>query len=155
MAQTATLNPTQIHLLMMFAFNSSEEYAREVQDVLTQHFLLTDDHEAAGNWKYSVDDRTLFNYYYKAWQQQTKFLSSVSRIRQNQAFRKIVDMGGNAVPYILEEIERQPSTLVWALNEIFHKKIGQQNTVTEACRLWINMNKPKLPMPASALTRQK
>ena len=27
--ETATLNPTQMHLLKLFAFNNSEEYARE------------------------------------------------------------------------------------------------------------------------------
>ena len=46
-------------------------------------------------------------------------------------------MGGNAVPFILEEIKRKPSNLVWALNAIFHKKIGTGATVTEACKLWI------------------
>ena len=36
--ETATLNPTQMHLLKLFAFNNSEKYAREIQMVLTQHF---------------------------------------------------------------------------------------------------------------------
>ena len=34
--ETATLNPTQMHLLKLFAFNNSEEYAREIQMVLTR-----------------------------------------------------------------------------------------------------------------------
>ena len=83
------------------------------------------------------NDRVLFRQYLEQWQQGTQFLSSVSAIINHPSFLHIVNMGGNAVPYILEEIERQPSNLVWALNAIFHKKIGEGGTVTEACRLWI------------------
>ena len=44
--ETTALNPTQMHLLKMFAFNGSEEYAREVQEVLTRHFQDRLDAEA-------------------------------------------------------------------------------------------------------------
>ncbi len=54
MAQTATLNPTQMHLLKLFAFNSSEECAREVQDVLTQHFQLLLDAESDRLWEEGI-----------------------------------------------------------------------------------------------------
>lgn len=50
MAQTAILNPTQMHLLKIFSFNSSEDYAREVQDVLTRHFQQLLDAEADRLW---------------------------------------------------------------------------------------------------------
>ena len=83
------------------------------------------------------DDRQLFSKYHDEWQHDTKFLSSVSAITAHPAFSQIVNMGGNAVPFIIEEIERKPSNLVWALNAIFHKKIGNGETVTEACKLWI------------------
>ncbi len=83
------------------------------------------------------DDRTLFYSYFEKWKEDTKFLSSVAAITSHDSFKAIVDMGGNAVPYILEEIERKPSNLVWALNAIFHNKIGKGNTVSEACKLWI------------------
>ena len=48
--ETATLNPTQMHLLKLFAFNNSEEYAREIQMVLTQHFQSRLDAEADRLW---------------------------------------------------------------------------------------------------------
>lgn len=140
MMQTTTnsvLTPTQMHLLKLFSFNSSEDYAREVEGVLTTHFLLKDTADCLSNWEFAIDDHSLFTFYLDLWRKQTKFLSSVNQIKQNQAFRKIVDMGGNAVPYILKEIEREPSQLVWALNEIFHKKTGEKNSITEACKLWI------------------
>ena len=48
--ETAALNPTQMHLLKLFAFNNSEEYAREVQMVLTRHFQAQLDAEADRLW---------------------------------------------------------------------------------------------------------
>ncbi len=82
------------------------------------------------------DDRTAFTKHLHQWQQETGFLSSVAAITSHSSFRQIVNMGGNAVPFIIEEIERKPSNLVWALNAIFHKKIGEGKSITEACKLW-------------------
>ena len=48
--ETATLTPTQMHLLKLFSFNNSEEYAREIQMVLTRHFLSRLDEEADRLW---------------------------------------------------------------------------------------------------------
>ena len=48
--ETTALNPTQMHLLKLFAFNNSEEYAREVQTVLTRHFQAQLDAEADRLW---------------------------------------------------------------------------------------------------------
>ena len=44
------LNPTQMHLLKLFSFNNSEDYAQEVQLVLTQHFQRQLDAEADRLW---------------------------------------------------------------------------------------------------------
>ena len=44
--ETTALNPTQMHLLKLFAFNKSEDYAREVQMVLTRHFQAQLDAES-------------------------------------------------------------------------------------------------------------
>jgi hypothetical protein len=56
---------------------------------------------------------------------------------EHPSFIEIVNMGGNAVPFILQEIDEKPSNLVWALNKIFHKKIGENCNIREACELWI------------------
>ena len=36
--ESTVFNPTQLHLLKMFAFASSEERLKEVKDVLAKHF---------------------------------------------------------------------------------------------------------------------
>ena len=51
MQATSTLNPTQMHLLKLFAFNNSEEFAREVQMVLTRYFQQQLDEESDRLWE--------------------------------------------------------------------------------------------------------
>ena len=48
-------------------------------------------------------------------------------------------MGEQAVPFIGQSIEAQPSLLVWALNMIFNGKISDKKdlTIGEACKLWV------------------
>lgn len=36
--ETIVFNPIQQHLLMMFAYDSTEEHLKEVKDVLVKHF---------------------------------------------------------------------------------------------------------------------
>jgi hypothetical protein len=73
------------------------------------------------------------------WEQKTLFLSSTKSIIENADFQSIVAMGYIAVPFIIEEIERKPSTLVWALNLIYNRKItnNPNATITDACKLWV------------------
>jgi len=73
------------------------------------------------------------------WKHKTKFLSSAKAITEDIDFLSIVAMGNSAVPYIIEEIEETPSTIVWALNLIFNKKItsNPNTTISEACKLWV------------------
>jgi len=86
-------------------------------------------------WTY----RFVFESYLMDWKEKTMFLSSTKSIVENEDFKSIVAMGKSAVPYIIEEIENKPSTLVWALNFIFNKKItdNSNTTITEACKLWV------------------
>ena len=52
--ETTVLNPTQMHLLKLFSFNNSEEYAREIQTVLTRHFQERLDAESDRLWDEGV-----------------------------------------------------------------------------------------------------
>ena len=48
------MNPTQMHLLKLFAFNNSESYAREIQLVLTRYFQQKLDEESERLWDSGV-----------------------------------------------------------------------------------------------------
>lgn len=76
-----------------------------------------------------------------AWESKTKLHSSISKIIEDENFRKIVEMGDKAIPLIIEEIDKKPSTLVWALNLITQSSLqsNQRLTVTEACSRWVKI----------------
>lgn len=76
-----------------------------------------------------------------AWESKTKLHSSISKIIEDENFRKIVEMGDKAIPLIIEEIDKKPSTLVWALNLITQSSLqsNQRLTVTEACSRWAKL----------------
>lgn len=76
----------------------------------------------------------------QGWKKRTMFLSSAKKIVMDNGFQEILQMGENAVPFIIKEIQDSPSALVWALNIIYQKKISDdpQLTITEACKLWVD-----------------
>jgi len=55
--EATSLNPTQLHLLKMFSFNNSEEYARKIQEVLTKHFQERLDAETDRLWDEGILDQ--------------------------------------------------------------------------------------------------
>ena len=80
-----------------------------------------------------------FQLHLQKWREKTMFLSSVNDIINDADFRFIVSMGELAVPFIKEDISNRPSTLVWALNFIYGKKISNRPnlTIADACKLWM------------------
>lgn len=59
--QATTLNPTQMHLLKLFAYNNSEAFAREIQGVLTAHFQKQLDEEADRLWDQGILNQEKLN----------------------------------------------------------------------------------------------
>jgi len=86
-----------------------------------------------------MSNERYFEYNYNEWRRKTMFVSSIQEIINNENFKAIVSMNRNAVPFILNEISKAPSTLVWALNMIYNSKItnNPNATITEACKLWM------------------
>ena len=86
-----------------------------------------------------LNDKHRFLNYYNEWCNNTKFLSSIKAVIEDENFKAIVAMGQRAVPFIIDEIDIHPSNLVWALNLIFERKITDRKdiTITDACKLWV------------------
>lgn len=83
--------------------------------------------------------KTRFNILYQSWMEKTVFFSSAKAIVDHEDFRSIVAMGYDAVPFIIDAIDKNPSPLVWALNFIYNAKISNNpnTTITQACKLWV------------------
>ncbi len=52
------------------------------------------------------------------WKEQTRYLSSASEKSMHPDYQRIIGMGSDAIPLILEEMNRQPGQWFWALSSI-------------------------------------
>lgn len=103
--------------------SDTSKYIKEIESSSYDHLLL----------------KIKFQEHYKNWHYKTLFSSNVNSIIGDPDFKAIVQMGKRVTPFILEELNKKPSLLVWALNFIYDKKISNspKTTVEDACRLWI------------------
>lgn len=98
---------------------------------------------ASGNEKIDTsnfDNRVSFIQNLKYWNNQSQFLSTNNF--DNSYYRNIVGMGLEAVPLILEEIKKQPSFLVHALDEILPGVVEYGEgyiPIEKACEIWISI----------------
>ena len=122
-------------LLFYGDFDKSSMFDTMLSDSRAQAYITAVDDFSDNN----LFLRDRFNVLYNQWYKDTEFLSSVDPIVNHPAFNAIVRMGKDAVPYILDKIDKEPSPLVWTLNLIFKSKISNDSrlTVSEACRLWV------------------
>ena len=80
--------------------------------------------------------REEFNNYYENWYNETLVLST--GITENKWFRKIVEMGINAVPYIKEIVLKEDTWLATALSEILPNVVTVNGYVgiSQYCDFW-------------------
>ncbi|MGS2738770.1 hypothetical protein [Sinomicrobium sp. M5D2P17] len=73
------------------------------------------------------------------WEQNTAFESSISNIIEDDNFKRIIELGAKVVPLIIDEIEKEPSVLVWALNIITGKSMSSsgRETIEQVCKKWV------------------
>jgi uridine kinase len=63
------------------------------------------------------DIQTIFEAYYKKWDEETKYLSS-SKMFENIYYKKIISLGMDAAPVIINKLKETPSHLFVALHKI-------------------------------------
>jgi hypothetical protein len=80
-----------------------------------------------------------FEIHFKKWKSKTQFQSNINSIISDTDFQQIIGMGKRVIPFILQEINHEPSNLVWALNFITNSTLSknQHTTLTEACKSWV------------------
>ncbi|MBK7764123.1 MAG: hypothetical protein IPI46_12395 [Bacteroidetes bacterium] len=70
-------------------------------------------------FKYQVKKK--FEIYKSIWQSETMFSSSVSEITNNGAYRSIVHLGQDVLPFILQDLEKSDSHWFYALEALTGK----------------------------------
>lgn len=86
-----------------------------------------------------IDNAAIFVQNYKYWNQDTGFLSTNNF--DNSYFLEIVNMGVDAVPFIVDELKKGPTPLVHALDKIFPDVVKYEGFVSlkEACDKWLSI----------------
>lgn len=87
----------------------------------------------------SIDKSATFFHNFKYWNLETGVMSTNNL--NNSYFKQIVDMGVDAVPFIVEELKKGPTPLVHALDMIFPDVIKYDGFVSlkDACDKWLSI----------------
>ncbi|MDO6818090.1 hypothetical protein [Zobellia sp. 1_MG-2023] len=137
--QSTELPKTRVEL-----FNRDKE-SRNINDFQLSDDLVHLDDDLVRN--VFLMDR--FESLVHSWEKNTIFSSSMTGIIEDHNFQEILKMGKDAIPLIINEINKKPSQLVWALNIITDSslKTRQRLTLTEACKRWVKLfNSGKIPL---------
>lgn len=86
-----------------------------------------------------IDNAAVFSQNFKYWNKETEYLSTNNL--DNSYFKEIVNMGIDAVPYIVEELKKGPTQLVHALDLIFPDVVKYEGFVSlkDACDKWLSI----------------
>ena len=74
--------------------------------------------EPSGAIRIRDETRATFEELTEQWREATCFLSSLTDIVAHPAYQRIIGMGREAIPLLLDELKRQPDHLFWALKAI-------------------------------------
>ncbi len=64
------------------------------------------------------DTRARFQQLVAQWKEQSQYLSNTAQMAMLTPYQQIIGMGEQAVPLILEELQREPDHWFWALEAI-------------------------------------
>jgi hypothetical protein len=82
--------------------------------------------------------RQRFNELVTQWRSETALESSVNRRAMNWAYQQIIGLGPDALPLILEELERETDDWFWALAAIAGEDPAEgTETLAEAAEAWL------------------
>ena len=94
----------------------------------------------------SADLRRRFENLAAQWKEQTRYVSSTTDIATNGAYQRIIGMGMEAVPLILEDLREKPYHWFWALNAITGEDPvpeSMRGRVREMADVWIRWGAEK------------
>lgn len=113
-----------------------EDPKATVQNVETSRYINDLAYDAFDD---SLLARIRFYEYYNKWEKKTMFYSFAKQIISDENFQGIIAMQEASVPFIIEELRKKPSFLVWALNIIYNTKISNNpnTTIESASKLWL------------------
>jgi hypothetical protein len=80
------------------------------------------------------------------WKKETVYLSSVLKKAMHPAYQSIIGLGEPAVPFILEDLKRDPADWFWALTAITGENPAQEasaGNVEEMAEAWLRWGRER------------
>lgn len=89
-------------------------------------------------------DREKFERLKSEWQEKTEMLSSISKKIKHPAYQEIIAMGEKVIPWILEELEREPGHWFYALSVLSQADpVSAEDNFGQAVEAWLNWGRRK------------
>lgn len=85
--------------------------------------------------KRSTSLRSTFNILYEKWEKATKFYSDSWKIVNDENFQKIISLGEDIVPFLLEKQSRR--TTAWFLKYIYKSHVNTNDFDIKGYNTWI------------------
>ncbi len=89
----------------------------------------------------SEEARARFNRLAKEWRSAIQYVSSLSQMVTHPAYQRIIGMGAEAIPLMLERLRREPEHWFWALKSISGEdpvSEEQRGDVAALSRSWLS-----------------
>jgi hypothetical protein len=84
------------------------------------------------------------------WKEQSRHMSNTAQMAMLRPYQKIIGMGPEAVPFILEELQREPGQWFWALEAITDESPVPPEAagkVRQMAQAWIDWGKQRGLLP--------
>lgn len=86
-----------------------------------------------------VSERETFERLKLEWKEATEMLSSITKIIKHPAYQEIIEMGEKVLPWILEELQREPSHWFSALSAIAKvDPVSADDNFEQAVEAWLH-----------------
>jgi hypothetical protein len=110
--------------------------------VIRKHRGEWESKPAPGDIDHAAELRRLFGDLAEEWKSDTWHTSSVRRRISHPAYLKIIGMGKEALPFIFEDMRKEPSHWFWALEAITRENIAPEATsLSEVHNTWLDWAK--------------
>lgn len=93
-----------------------------------------------------ADTQARFHRLAAEWKEESRFLSNTAQMALLRPYQAIIGMGMPAVPYLLEELNREPDQWFWALEAITEENPVSPNdagNVRQMAKAWIEWGRQR------------
>ena len=87
----------------------------------------------------STDTHAVFLELVESWKKDTEFVSTIEDMVLHESYQRIIGLGPSVVPFLLQELEREPDHWFWALESITRVNPAEDaDTFNDTVTAWLD-----------------